>query len=118
MPKVVIEASEPPATMTSAAPRRMISAASPMALAEALHAVTTHDTGPVRLCSIETRPAAMFGMILGTPVGLTRSGPRSTSVVISSMKAPIPPKPAPTITPARDAASSSSAKSSPASASA
>ncbi len=113
MPKVVIEASAPPATTTSAIPRRIHSAPSPMALAEAEHAVTTHDTGPNRLCSIEASPAAMLGMIRGTPVGLTRSGPRSIRVVISSMNEPIPPNPAPTMTPARAAASSSSAKETP-----
>ena len=54
----------------------MISAPSPMALADAEQAVTTQETGPRRLCSIEASPAEMFTMILGIPVGETRSGPR------------------------------------------
>ncbi len=41
-----IPASVPPATMTSASSRRMISAASPMALAEAAQAVTVQLFGP------------------------------------------------------------------------
>ena len=49
-------ASPPPATMTSAAPRLMISAASPMALADAAHAVTTQVFGPNRLYRIDTSP--------------------------------------------------------------
>jgi len=39
-------ASEPPASITSAAPRRIISAASPMALVPEAHAVTMLMLGP------------------------------------------------------------------------
>src|SRR3989304_9938700 len=48
-------ASPPPAPITSAAPRLMISAASPMALAEAAHAVTAQVFGPKRLYLIDRK---------------------------------------------------------------
>ena len=84
-----------------------------MAFADAEQAVTTHVTGPSRWCSIEAIPAAMLGMILGMPVGLTRSGPLARRVDLIDERLH-PPKPAPAITPARAAAGSSSSNESPA----
>ncbi len=87
-----------------------------MAFADAEHAVTTHDTGPRRWCSIDANPAAMLGMIWGMAVGLTRPGPLESSIRTSSMNEPIPPNPAPTTTPDLTVSGSSSAYSRPASA--
>ncbi len=101
-------ASVPPAIMTSAWLRRMISAASPMAFADAAHAVTVQVLGPKRLNSIETTPPAMFEMILAMASGETRSGPRWRSVSTDSWNVLIPPIPEPQTTPARRAAGSSS----------
>ena len=50
----VIAASEPPAIMTSASLRRMISKASPMACAEAEQAVQVAEFGPLALKRIDT----------------------------------------------------------------
>ena len=50
----VIAASEPPAIITSASSRRMISNASPIAWAEAVHAVQVARFGPRALKRIET----------------------------------------------------------------
>ena len=47
MPIGVMAASDPPAIMTSAAPRRMISYASPMACADAEQAVQVAEFGPL-----------------------------------------------------------------------
>ena len=77
MPTGVIGASVPPASITSARPSRIASAASPIAMLEAAHAVHSDSKGPLVPSSIETQPAPMFGMIDGIENGLTRSGPRS-----------------------------------------
>jgi hypothetical protein len=79
MPTLVMPASVPPANMTSARPRRMASAASPMAMFEAAHAVHSEVSGPRVPSSMETQAAPMLGMIAGMESGLTRSGPRSSS---------------------------------------
>jgi hypothetical protein len=79
MPTFVIPASVPPASMTSARPRRIASRASPTAMFEAAHAVHSDVKGPRVPSSMETQAAPMFGMIAGIENGLTRSGPRSIS---------------------------------------
>ena len=55
----------PPAIITSAAPRRMIAAASPMPWLPEAHAVTTHELGPRRPSCIETWPADMLTIVIG-----------------------------------------------------
>ena len=57
----VINASAPPAIMTSASPRSMIREASPMACAPAAQAVVAHAIGPRAPTRIDTQPAAMLG---------------------------------------------------------
>ena len=79
MPTFVIPASVPPASMTSARPRRMSSSACPIAMFEAAHAVHSDQSGPRVPSSIETQAAPMFGMIAGIENGLIRSGPRARS---------------------------------------
>ena len=69
MQKGVTPASVPPASITSAAPRRMRAAASPMPWLPEAHAVTTHDEGPRRPSSMETCPADMFTIVTGTISG-------------------------------------------------
>ena len=78
MPTSVIGASVPPASMTSARPMRIASAASPIAMFDAAQAVHSDISGPFVPSSIETQPAPMFGMMLGIENGLTRSGPRAS----------------------------------------
>ena len=79
IPTGVIPASVPPANTTSARPSRIMSAASPIAMFEAAHAVHCEDSGPRVPSSIETQAAPMFGMICGIENGFTRSGPRLSS---------------------------------------
>ena len=61
--------------MTSASPRWMTRMASPMQFEPVAHAVTTHEDGPWSLYVMETWPAAMFAIIIGTKNGLMREGP-------------------------------------------
>ena len=68
-------ASDPPATMASAAPRRIRSNDSPMALAEEAQADTVQKFGPFKPNRMDTRPAAISEMNMGTKNGETRSGP-------------------------------------------
>ena len=79
MPTVVIGASVPPQSITSARPSRIASMPSPIAMFEAAQAVHCEQSGPCVPSSIETQAAPMFGMISGIENGLTRSGPRSSS---------------------------------------
>ena len=80
MPTRVMPASVPPQSITSARPSRIASAPSPMAMLEAAHAVHCEESGPRVPSSMDTQPAPMFGMMAGIENGLTRSGPRSSSV--------------------------------------
>ncbi len=89
----VIAASEPPAIMMSASPRRMISKASPIACADAVHAVQVARLGPRAPKRIETWPAARLMMDAGMKNGEMRRGPPFISSMCSrSMvwKPPIP----------------------------
>ncbi len=58
-------ASAPPATARSARPSRMAKKASPMALLAVAHAETGAKQGPWAPSFIETKPAAMFEIIMG-----------------------------------------------------
>src|SRR6186997_3600435 len=65
----VIAASEPPAIIASASPRRMISNDSPMACADAEHAVHVARFGPFAPKRIETWPEARLMMAEGMKKG-------------------------------------------------
>src|SRR2546429_384715 len=67
-------ASAPPASITSAWPRRMISAASPMAFALDAHAETWPMFGPLARYFIAISPAAMSMIIIGIRNGDTLRG--------------------------------------------
>ena len=74
IPTREIAASLPPASMTSARPRRIASIPSPIAIVEAAQAVHWDESGPFVPSSIETRAAPMFGMMAVIEKGLTRPG--------------------------------------------
>ena len=82
-----IGASVPPQSIASARPRRIASRPSPIAMLEAAQAVHCGRSGPRVPSSIETHPAAMFGMIWTIENGLMRSGPRSSSWWMQDSKA-------------------------------
>src|SRR6266850_3987305 len=94
-------ASAPPAIITSASPRSMILAASPMAWLPVAHAVTTEELGPLAPKRIETSPAAMLTMSIGMTNGDTRSGPFSFRTFSPSISVLMPPMPEPMSTPKR-----------------
>ena len=71
----VIAASDPPAIITSASSRLMISNASPMACADAEQAVQVAEFGPLAPKRIETWPAARLMMAAGMKKGEIRRGP-------------------------------------------
>ena len=75
----VIADSDPPAIITSARPRRMISSASPMACAEAEQAVQVAEFGPLAPKRMETWPAARLMIAAGMKKGEMRRGPPSSS---------------------------------------
>ena len=108
MPTSEIPASVPPANITSARPRRIASIASPIAMLEAAQAVHCDASGPRVPSSIETQAAPMFGMIAVIESGLTRSGPRVTSVEWHSSKLCRPPIPVATEAPVRSVSPSTS----------
>ena len=87
------DASQPPASMTSASPRRIISAASPMAWPEDAQALVVEKFGPSAPNVMAATPAAMFAIAIGMKNGLRRSGPRVAHVPIWSMSVPVPPRP-------------------------
>ena len=60
-------------------------------------------TGPRAPVSIETWQALMFGIIIGTNSGLTRSGPLCSSTSVSSCTLTTPPPPVFITTPTRSA---------------
>ena len=101
----VIAASEPPAIMTSASPRRMISNASPIACAEAEHAVQVAEFGPRAPKRIETWPAARLMMAAGMKNGEILRGPPSSSALCSRSMVVNPPMPDAMNTPTRSAIS-------------
>ena len=83
----------PPQIITSARPSRIASIPSPIAMFEAAQAVHCESSGPRVPSSIETQPAARFGMIWTIENGLTRSGPRSFSWLTHVSKDFSPPMP-------------------------
>ena len=109
-------ASAPPASIATAAPRRMISKASPMAPAPAEQAVQTAPSGPFVPSSSETWAAAMFGIIIVAKNGLMLCGPRAKISRDCRSKVVSPPPPLATTAPMSSAsAATSSAASSTAS---
>jgi hypothetical protein len=99
----VTGASVPPQIITSARPSRIASMPSPIAMFEAAQAVHWERSGPLVPSSIETQPAARFGMIWTIENGLTRSGPRSLSWSTHASKDFSPPIPVATAAPTRSA---------------
>ena len=97
----VIAASEPPAIITSAASRLMISYASPMACAEAEHAVQVAEFGPLAPNRIETWPAARLMIAEGMKNGEILRGPPSSSALCSRSIVVNPPMPEAMNTPTR-----------------
>src|SRR5262245_64405779 len=83
MPIGVMAASEPPAIITSASPRLMISNASPMACAEAEHAVQVAEFGPLAPKRIDTWPAARLMIAEGMKNGDILRGPPSSNALCS-----------------------------------
>ena len=101
-------ASAPPASIATAAPRLMISNASPMPPAPAAHAVVTACSGPlVPRCS-ETCAAPMLGIIIVAKNGLTARGPRSKSARCWSSNVLSPPPPLATTAPMSSASAATS----------
>ena len=103
--KGVMVDSTPPASITSASPRRMMCHASPMEWAPVAHAVTMERFGPLAPVWIATCPGARFAMAMGMKNGLTRRGPDSSSTLCWFSISGSPPSPAPMDTPTRSAAS-------------
>src|SRR3954467_1764059 len=105
MPIGVIAASDPPAIITSAAPRRMISKASPSACAAAAQAVQVAEFGPLAPKRIDTWPAARLMMADGMKNGEILRGPPSSSALCSRSMVVTPPIPEAMNTPTRGATS-------------
>ncbi len=97
----VIAASDPPAIITSASSRRMISNASPMACADAEQAVHVAEFGPLALNRMETWPAARLMMEAGMKNGEMRRGPPCMNAWCSRSMVPNPPMPDAMNTPTR-----------------
>ncbi len=85
--------------------------ASPMAFVLVAHAVTTGSVGPFALWRMDTCPAAMFAMIMGTRYGLTLRAPPSARRLTCASVVPMPPMPEPTYTPRRSGSMAPSASS-------
>src|SRR5581483_6760424 len=96
----VTAASEPPAIMTSAASRRMISYASPMACADAEQAVHVAVFGPLAPKRIDSWPAARLMMAAGMKNGEILRGPPFSIAMCSRSIVLNPPMPDPIETPA------------------
>ena len=96
-------ASVPPASITSASRRRIVSHASPIAWPPVAQADTTAKFGPRAPLLIAIWPAPMFGMPIGMKNGLIRSGPRVALIVMLSLSVPTPPRPVPRMTPVSSA---------------
>ena len=74
-PKVVIVASQPPATTTSASPHWILLKASPTEWVPVAHADATHLFKPLYPCFIETLPDAISTINIGTVKGEPFVGP-------------------------------------------
>ena len=97
----VMAASDPPAIITSASSRWMISNASPIACAEAEQAVHVAEFGPLAPKRMETWPAARLMMAAGMKNGEMRRGPPSRSALCSRSIVLNPPMPDAMKTPVR-----------------
>ena len=97
--------SAPPATITSASPYWMVRNASPIQLVPVAQAVTTLMLLPFRPNWMDTFPAAILLIIIGTRKGFTRLGPFSSSLLCSRSIAWREPMPEPTATPTRQGSS-------------
>ena len=96
-----IEASAPPATITSASPHWIRRIESPIAWAPVAQAVTTAWFGPLKPYLIDTWPEARLISALGMKNGETLRGPlRCNSTAVSAI-ALRPPMPEPIRTPVR-----------------
>ena len=93
--------SVPPAIMTSASPYWMLRNASPIVLVPVAQAVTSLMLFPLKPNWIDTLPAAMLEIIIGTRSGLTRPGPFSRSFLYSRSIACRLPTPLPIAVPTR-----------------
>ncbi len=102
-----IPASDEPAIIRSASPRRMVSQASPRAWPPVAHADETAKLGPSAPKTMDAWPAARFGIAMGMKKGLIRSGPFSMPTSTCSAKVIPPPMPVPRMTPVRSASSPS-----------
>src|SRR5262245_56871050 len=69
---LVIGASAPPDTITSASPRWITLKASPIEFVPVAQAVTVHELNPRAPSVMETWPVAISGINIGTKKGLTR----------------------------------------------
>ena len=96
--------SDPPASITSASPRRIISVASPIACALDAHAETCAMFGPLAPYFIAISPAAMSMIIIGMRNGETFRGSSSCFRMLST-RVSTPPIPEPNAAPTRDARS-------------
>src|SRR6266851_396878 len=101
IPIGVIAASDPPAIMMSASPRRMISKASPIACADAEHAVQVAVLGPLAPYRIDTWPAARLMIADGMKKGEILRGPPSSRALCSRSIVVNPPIPDAMNTPTR-----------------
>jgi len=99
-PSAQTEASVPPAMTAVASPRRIHSAASPMAWAAEAQALTTARFGPLAPCSIAIIPAGMSAIIDGTVNGETRRTPCMWRFNVARSSTSSPPTPDATSTPA------------------
>ena len=97
----VMAASDPPTIMASAAPRLMISNASPTACAEAAQAVDVARFGPLAPSLIDTCPAARLMIAAGMKNGEILRGPPSSRFWCSRSMVPKPPIPDAMNTPTR-----------------
>ena len=104
-PMRVTGASAPPASMTSASPRRMIAAASPSAWPAVAQALATAKFVPFAPVWMAIMPASMSGSIIGTTNGPTRSGPRVCRMIAASTIVLMSPMPLPTMRPTWSASS-------------
>ena len=111
-------ASDEPAIITSASPRRIISHASPRAWPPVAQAEETAKLGPRAPKTMAAWPAARFGITIGMKNGLIRSGPFARETAACSANVAPPPIPVPSRIPVRSARDPSSRSGRPAWASA
>ena len=104
--------------MTSASPRRIISAASPRAWPAEAQALVVEKLGPIAPKVMAATPEGMLAMAMGMKKGLRRVAPFAADRVICSMSVPVPPSPEAIRMPVSSASSPSRRAGSAASASA